>query len=464
MQQFSALNFTSAAKSSAFVSSLLRWETICANQSLNIVKARHDSWYDDLHQHRPWSLHSKFFTDYLSHVHSSTLPLCDTPEQLEEISRDYSLSNNICKVNLPDNICQIISKFESLEFAGDSLNRHFTQAFYMLLRNDYRFGGFPNGADDKVFKGCSCDGQFSESLQCRTYDSTRFSFTDARSIGACGLVPEFYSPSFIYVDLDKFPPLQTSHLCPNNLNTQENTNNNNNNNNNDNNNLSDSSSSVSSSFPVNSVLPSHVLSLSIPTPPPQTSSPSFTPSPTPIRRTRPHFIAIHVGVRHRFDPHKTIAYLDPILQDIQNIHKKCSIISETYILIFGLPAVADTVAQRYPHENRRAAATFNDALRKYVNTKTNTNTNTEKETETEAETKITTTTTTTTTITASTTTTKKKENKRNIFFFDFFNMTALATTEGRSSDGFHLLSDVNIIKAIMTLHLMDILSKNTINL
>ena len=71
---------------------------------------------------------------------------------------------------------------------GDSLTRHMTQALFMLLTDDLRYGALPrfSGHRQPMFDHCQCDGQFSEHLVCRDYNQqSMYQLNDPRAYGVC---------------------------------------------------------------------------------------------------------------------------------------------------------------------------------------------------------------------------------------------------------------------------------------
>lgn len=66
----------------------------------------------------------------------------------------------------PNNTCGILSQYNHVIFHGDSLARHLRLAIYMSMRGNFIEGTVVKGNLEK----CLCDGQFSESKVCRTYE------------------------------------------------------------------------------------------------------------------------------------------------------------------------------------------------------------------------------------------------------------------------------------------------------
>ena len=165
---------------------LTTYHATCGNPSINVVKARKDAFNTDFPESRSWSLESNTFQSFLNA--SSSFRTCKSIEDVVHSTRFAIGDNETCSIppSTGKRTCEILSSFSSVQFAGDSLNRHMTQAFYMLLSDDYYHGSFPHHVSqpDSVLENCKCDGQFSESRLCRDFNAS-YNFTDATSIGLC---------------------------------------------------------------------------------------------------------------------------------------------------------------------------------------------------------------------------------------------------------------------------------------
>lgn len=149
---------------------------------------------------RPWTLHQKTYA-----VIEEAQPLCsDADELLASLQRGTRLntggnhsdlemeeasltwfSPNTCSFRWysKEEVCQILGRFSHVHLVGDSLMRHVGQAFFMLLRDDYKYGALPiQLGNSEVYDNCRCDGQFSEHPLCRVRG---MSFTDQRQYGVC---------------------------------------------------------------------------------------------------------------------------------------------------------------------------------------------------------------------------------------------------------------------------------------
>ena len=88
-------------------------------------------------------------------------------------------------------ICQILSRFNSIRWYGDSIVRHSIQVMTMLALNDLFVGGIPKGSPSEAFALCRCDGQLSEARICRDLSHTIFQMKNSRHYGLCREYPEF---------------------------------------------------------------------------------------------------------------------------------------------------------------------------------------------------------------------------------------------------------------------------------
>ena len=61
-------------------------------------------------------------------------------------------------------VCELLGKFRSIDFIGDSLTRHLIQGLDILTSEDLVMGSSQMSFGDKQ---CVCDGAFSEAGECR---------------------------------------------------------------------------------------------------------------------------------------------------------------------------------------------------------------------------------------------------------------------------------------------------------
>jgi hypothetical protein len=216
-----------------------------------------------------------------------------------------------------------------------------------------RFGGYPSHdciRRPEVLKSCSCDGQYSETLLCRDYDTDKLSFNIAHDIGACTYLPDLNPTSFHYYGM------------------------------------------------INS-LPTHAIC---------------------NEDDRPIFILIAGGVHFHRSPAETIQrYVDPLLHQLNSTRcpgkQSPSSVSQRYKVAFiGLPASDSEVAQRYPKQESHAAMRFNAEMKQYL-----------------------------------------ELHHSYVKTFDFWNLTWSGIA--RTSDGFHSMTDINIMKAMYVLNAMNLM-------
>ncbi len=133
----------------------------------------------------PWTMNLSLIHDFDK---GNGAPECknirDFTKSITHPVKDYT-----CRVPWlsRDEICTIIDSYSMIFFFGDSLTRHMSQALFILLTQDLKWGGFPARSSPRPHDFCTCDGQFDEAKICREYDHNKFfRFTDVVSkTGAC---------------------------------------------------------------------------------------------------------------------------------------------------------------------------------------------------------------------------------------------------------------------------------------
>lgn len=70
----------------------------------------------------------------------------------------------------PTEMCDILNQFSHIFLSGDSLSRHLLEGFLIGLSNNFVWDGMrPDDMDKTAKKECRCDGQFSETEECRQF-------------------------------------------------------------------------------------------------------------------------------------------------------------------------------------------------------------------------------------------------------------------------------------------------------
>lgn len=158
------------------------WSTVC--ETNNRCPRLHDG-SDYLTHVVPWTLTS----DTINHFAGGNgSPRCKSVQELLSTIQ-HPVADYTCQLPWMSNeeICSLLNQYSKILWYGDSLMRHMSQTFHMLLKQDLQHGGYPariNNAD-VPYKYCSCDGQFSESKMCRNYPH-EFGFTDMTAqLGVC---------------------------------------------------------------------------------------------------------------------------------------------------------------------------------------------------------------------------------------------------------------------------------------
>jgi len=110
-------------------------------------------------------------------------------------------------------------------------------------------------------------------------------------------------------------------------------------------------------------------------------------------------------------------FLDPIMNKLQSELSSCW--ERVKILFSGATVCSDEVVKKYPHQNRANVAEFNKNMATWL-----------------------------------------KEHHPRVESVDFFNLSAESVNSGRTADGFHSLTDVNLLKAVTVLNIMHRMALN----
>lgn len=140
---------------------------------------------------------------------------------------------------------------------------------------------------------------------------------------------------------------------------------------------------------------------------------------------RPKFVFLQGGVHFWFDADSTIKhYLRPALEYIDEKQRGCfyDVSNLIYVAYSGATYSADSVAAKYPYQSTAHVKNFTEKIELFL----------------------------------------KTEYPR-VLIVDFFNVSYDAILNNRSSDGFHMLSDVNVIKAMTVINLMNIIGDTPYN-
>lgn len=170
--------------------SIKRYEHSCGNPKINLVQPRRDGYGFDLFAEKNWSLKSDQFSQFLGFQNTSAVtytpfiesrrlyrslqshkPICTKVQNIVE-SSSFDYSDRPCTISWLSSvgICQVLQKYSHVMWLGDSLTRHMTSAFHVILTQNLRYGGIPDRpvTDKQILKECNCDGAFSEFVKCRT--------------------------------------------------------------------------------------------------------------------------------------------------------------------------------------------------------------------------------------------------------------------------------------------------------
>ena len=137
-------------------------------------------------------------------------------------------------------------------------------------------------------------------------------------------------------------------------------------------------------------------------------------------RTRPVFIFLSQRLHYKYDAERTILeYYNTSLSNLQTSIASCpyDVAGLVKVVVMGGGASTHAFEVRWPHQETSHVLRFNARMKSYLS-----------------------------------------DTTRGVAFLDTFNMTQEAVQVGqRSSDGLHLLSDVNIVRAVTTVHLMNLM-------
>ena len=322
---------------------------------INVVVPRGDGVHTDGKAVRPWSLHPGSYANL-----EEAQPFCwevddllaslqlgirthaqgDLSDLEMEKTSLTSFLPNTCsfKWYSSEEICQILSRFSQVRLLGDSFLRHVGQALFMLLRDDYKYGGLPLLlGNPRVYDSCRCDGQFSEHALCRFVEG--MSFTDHRQYGVCPGTP--VQPFAVtYTHSEHYTLELNQSAC--------------------------------------------------------------------AEDSRPIFILISGGSHYKHDATQTVQeVVEPVMAQVREARLACPHMT-IHVAWMGMGAQSRSLDDRYPHQRREWTASFNDEIAQYW------------------------------------------LEKHNVKTFDVWNLTKNAPT----SDGYHHLSDVNIVKALYVLNYM----------
>ena len=129
--------------------------------------------------------------------------------------------------------------------------------------------------------------------------------------------------------------------------------------------------------------------------------------------SRPVMILAGGGAHHQSDANATIAHLiDPLMEAVKQAALSCPH-AKLHVAWFGLGTQSRGLDVAYPHQKRENIAAFNSRVSHYL------------------------------------------QSSYQVDFFDVWNLTK----DAPSSDGYHYLSDVNIVKAMYVANYLDMLSE-----
>lgn len=143
---------------------------------------------------------------------------------------------------------------------------------------------------------------------------------------------------------------------------------------------------------------------------------------------KPIFIALSHGIHYGFNASKIVeVFLKELYPKILIASKACphqQVKPDDFrIVVFGGSASSAELAKKYQLQKMEKVVVFNEDIKNYVEA--------------------------------------KEMMFKNVFFVDIFNLT-LEAAENRTSDGLHLLSDLNAIRAMILVNVMDFALRNPI--
>mmetsp|Transcript_3732 Transcript_3732/g.5604 ORF Transcript_3732/g.5604 Transcript_3732/m.5604 type:complete len:241 (+) Transcript_3732:381-1103(+) len=229
------------------------------------------------------------------------------------------------------------------------------------MTGNYRYGGFPE-ISTKLYSHCNCDGQFSESKECRDFEAFKLMISDdARKMGLCYQTKNFSPFTFKWF---------TS--------------------------LPDGKLNLDTSFVCNS-------------------------------DTKLKFIYLQGGAHFETNPESFVHFLiRPIFlslnETIQNCLYKDIIQNRIRIAISGVNICAQHVWEKHPTQSVSKSIYFTKKLIEIM---------------------------------------RERYPLVPVVIIDFLNMTNEAILDGRTSDGYHFLSDINMMKAMTIINLMHSMAIDT---
>lgn len=303
---------------------------------------------------RNWSLNANTIHDIFRG--NDKLKYCGSSVELAD-----SIANRIedytCNVEWigVDELCGIMSKFSKFYMIGDSLVRHMAQSLFMILTNDFRYGGYPRVENYKPqpYFECGCDGQFSEHKQCRDY-SQNFCWRDIRDLGFCShSTANLSRPFAMQVEISyKQQLINMKDLC------------------------------------------------------------------TPYD-TRPKFIFLQGGAHYETSSYYFWRnFLKHMLTTIANEEKNCPSKAKYFVVYSGVISNNEYVSKKYPDQSDHNTALFNYDMHNYL-----------------------------------------KAEFPHVVFLNYWNLSHTIMLQNRTSDGFHQLSDSNLIKSMMLLNAIKLAAK-----
>ena len=133
--------------------------------------------------------------------------------------------------------------------------------------------------------------------------------------------------------------------------------------------------------------------------------------------SKPIFLLLQGGSHFTTNALKTISnFIQPSMAEVEQLMKECSLhVRDRYkyfrFAYIGVPVISTAMEARYPHQDRINASIFNAQMRNYL-----------------------------------------YQSYPEVTYLDFWNITKDA--EDRTSDGFHKLSDINMMQAVTLLNIM----------
>ena len=188
-----------------YESSFSRDGAMCLQNGSNFVMSRGDGHGFQgiyaLPESRPWSLSSSSYP--ATDVDNIQYPICQTMQDLlaSAAGGRRVVLTNVTSIFYPhrclykwyssNQVCQILSSVELIHI-GDSMMRHAVQTIVAHAAGDYIRGCLPrHTANADMYKKCTCDGQLSENLLCRSSTHLLLDMPNSHSYGICALAEPF---------------------------------------------------------------------------------------------------------------------------------------------------------------------------------------------------------------------------------------------------------------------------------